>query len=156
MGLIDDVGAGPVGLDTAAFIYFVEEHADYLPIVEPLFAAIDAGRCSAVTSSLTLLETLVVPYRAGDLGLAERYEALLSRGRGLRLIAMDTGLLRGAAQLRAALRVKTPDALQLAAALSTRCTSYVTNDRAVPPVAGLRVLQLRDYLGSRRRPRRGR
>ena len=154
MGLIDDLGSGPVGLDTAIFIYFVEEHAEFLGLVEPLFVGLDGGRWSAVTSSLTLLEVLVVPYRAGDTALAERYEALLSRSRGLRLVDLDRPLLRAAARLRAAVSVKTPDAIQLAAALGTRCTSFVTNDRELPPVPGIRIVQLRNYLAPRRRPRR--
>lgn len=156
MGLIEDVGSGPVGLDTAVFIYFVEEHAEFLPLVEPLFAGVDAGRWPAVTSSLTLLETLVVPYRAHDAALADRYEALLSRSRGLHLVDLDRSLLRAAAHLRATRPVKTPDALQLAAALMTGCTCYVTNDRALPAVPGLRILQLRDYLARPRRARRRR
>lgn len=32
MGLIEDVGGGPVALDTAPFIYFIEEHPRYLPV----------------------------------------------------------------------------------------------------------------------------
>ena len=43
MGLIDDLGDGPIGLDTTVFIYFVEEHADFLPLVEPLFVDLDRG-----------------------------------------------------------------------------------------------------------------
>ena len=41
MGLIDELGAGPVALDTSVFIYFIEEHPQYLPVVEPVFAAVD-------------------------------------------------------------------------------------------------------------------
>ena len=67
---------------------------------------------------MTLLETLVIPYRTGDLALAERYEALLARSRGLRLVDLDRPLLRAAAQLRATAGLKTPDALQIAAALA--------------------------------------
>jgi predicted nucleic acid-binding protein len=152
--LIDDLGAGPVGLDTAVFIYFIEEHAEFLALVEPLLAGVDGGRWSAVTSGLTLLETLVVPYRSGDVSLAERYEAVLSRSRGLRLVDLDRPLLRAAAHLRATLSVKTPDAIQLAAALGASCTSFVTNDRDLPLVPGLRILQLRDYLRPRRPSRR--
>jgi len=37
MGLMADVGRGPVGVDTAIFIYFIEEHPRFLPLVEPLF-----------------------------------------------------------------------------------------------------------------------
>ena len=100
MGLIDDLGPRPIGLDTAVFIYFVEEHAEFLSLVEPLFVGLDGGRWSAVTSSVMLLEALVVPYRAGDTALAERYEALLSGSRGLRLVDLDRPLLRAAAHLR--------------------------------------------------------
>jgi predicted nucleic acid-binding protein len=145
VGLIDDVGGGPTGLDTAIFIYFIEEHPTFLPVVEPLFVAADRGQLELVTSTLTLLETLVVPYRGGDMALADRYEALLTRSRGVRLVEIDRPLLRRTAYLRARTRVRTPDGLQLAAALATRCTTYVTNDRDVPAVSGLRILQVRDY-----------
>lgn len=145
MGLSEDLGPGPIGLDTAVFIYYVQEHPRFLPLVEPVFAGLDAGRWQAVTSGVTLLETLVVPYRAGDLSLAERYEALLTRGRGLRLVDLDRALLRAAAQLRAASGLRTPDALQLAAALEARCSAFLTNDRALPALPGLRILQLSAY-----------
>jgi predicted nucleic acid-binding protein len=52
-----------------------------------------------------------------------------------------------AAQLRAVHpSVRTPDALQLAAALSAGCSAFVTNDRDLPALPGLRILKLRDYL----------
>jgi predicted nucleic acid-binding protein len=47
--------------------------------------------------------------------------------------------------LRAATGVKTPDSLQLAAATSAGCTAFLTNDRSIPAIRGLRVLQLGDY-----------
>lgn len=142
---MEEIGRGPVGLDTVIFIYFIEEHPQFLPLVEPVFAAIDAGSVEGVTSGLTLLETLVAPYRAGNAPLAERYNALLTRSRGIRMVDLHRPLLRAAAQLRATVRVKTPDALQLAATLSANCAAYLTNDRALPPIPGLRILQLRDY-----------
>ncbi len=147
MGLIADLGDGPVAVDTALFIYFIEEHPRYLPLVEPLFLEIAQGRLTAVTSAVTLLEVLVIPYRVGDAELARRYEGLLTRSRGLTLIDATRDQLRAAAQLRGARpQMRTPDALQLAAALSARCTALVTNDRQIPPLPGLRVLQLNDYL----------
>lgn len=147
MGLRAALGRGPVALDTAAFIYFIEDHPRYAPLVAPLFADADRGGRLIVTSALTLLEVLVVPYRAGDLALAERYEAILSHSRGVRLVELDHTQLRAAAQLRAAHRVRTPDALQLATALTQRCSAFVTNNRAMPAVPGLRVLQLSNYVG---------
>ena len=146
MGLIEAVGPGPVALDTGIFIDLVEEHPTYLPAVRPLFAAADRGELEIVTSAITLLEVLVVPYRAGNLPVATRYEALLTRSRGVRLIELDRAQLRATAQLRAVYGVRVPDALQLAAALTARCTVFVTNDRRLPPIPGLRIVQLAEFV----------
>jgi predicted nucleic acid-binding protein len=142
VGLSTDVGMGRVCIDTCIFIYWIEEHPRFMPVVAPLFREADELRRELVTSALTLLEVVVVPYRAGNPILAERYEALLTRSRGIRLVGIDRDQLRAAAQLRASTGAKTPDALQLAAALSTGCRVFVTNDRRLPPVAGLKVIQL--------------
>jgi len=55
-------------------------------------------------------------------------------------------------QLRTAVRLRaqhgalcTPDALQLAATISTGCESVVTDDRRMPAPDGLRVLQLSKF-----------
>ena len=146
MGLSGDLGPGPTALDTALFVYYIEEDEAFPPLVAPIFEDVAAGRRQVVTSSLTLLEVLVVPFRAGNLALADRYETYLSRSRGVRLVDIGRTELRMAAQLRALHpSVRTPDALQLAAALSAGCHSFVTDDRVLPPVAGLGVLQLRSY-----------
>ena len=146
MGLTEDVGRGPVAVDTALFIYLIEEHPRFLAPVRALFERADKGEIEIVTSALTLLEVLVVPLRMGDHRLAAQYDALLTRSRGVRIIDLSRDHLRTAARLRAlhgALR--TPDALQLAAAISAGCGSFVTNDRRMPAPDGLRVLQLSEF-----------
>ena len=145
MGLIADIGSGRTAIDTSLFIYFMEEDRRFLPLIEPLFVEADAGARELVTFALTLLEVLVVPYRAGDRSLADRYEQLLTRSRGMRVFDLSRNQLRYAAQLRAATGVKTPDALQLAAAIASGCSAFVTNDRRIPRISGMRVLQLTDY-----------
>src|SRR5205807_9452828 len=131
--------------DTSIFIYFIEDHPRYRSFVRPLFAHIDDGGLAAVTSVLTLLETLVVPYRCGDRELASKYEAILTNGRGLTVIPIDHSLVRLAAEIRATTSVGTADALQLATALATRCSAFLTNDHRLPPVGGLKVLQLDEF-----------
>lgn len=150
MGLIADLAPGPVAVDTVAFIYYIEEHPRFVDVVAPLFELVAAGKLMMVTSALTLLEVLVIPYRAADVTLAERYESLLTRSRGLSLVEIDRAQLRAAARLRSAFPIRTPDALQVAAALSGGCRTFVTNDRQLPRVTGLTVLQLRDYSKSSR------
>lgn len=149
MGLIDDLDPGPVALDTQAFIYFIEEDERYLPLIKPVFEAIDHGTLPAATSALTLMEVLVVPYRIGNAALAYRYEALLTRSRGLRCLDIDRSVLKAAAQLRATNpRLKPPDAIQVATALIARCRTFLTNDRRIPFIPGLKILQLDKYLPS--------
>ena len=146
MGLIDDLGSGLVGLDTPPFIYFIEEHPRYLSIVRPVFTAIANRMFTGITSALTLLETRVQPYRVGNAPLAEQYEAFLTRSHGLRFEEITSAVLRAAAQLRAAHNIKTPDAIHLATALVANCSVYLTNDRDLPLVPGIRILQVKSYL----------
>ncbi|HKT47598.1 MAG TPA: PIN domain-containing protein [Candidatus Acidoferrales bacterium] len=145
---MQDLGRGPVGLDTAVFIYFIEEHPAFLPLIEPLFREADEGRREFVTSALTLLEVLVVPYRLGDQLLAARYESLLTRSRGIRVAEISRDHLRAAAQIRAATGAKTPDSLQLVAALAGKCATFLTDDRDLPALPGMRILQLSSYLSA--------
>jgi len=145
LALIEDLGAGPVGIDTAVFIYLIEENQRFSAVIAPLFEAADAGELELVVSALTLLEVLVVPYRAGNIPLAERYEAVLTRSRGVRMIDLTRDHMRLAAQLRARTGIATPDALQLATCFASRCSAFVTNDRRLPAIPGLRIIQLREY-----------
>ncbi|MFP5288650.1 MAG: type II toxin-antitoxin system VapC family toxin, partial [Thermoanaerobaculia bacterium] len=121
----------------------------YLPLVQPLFEAIDAGELGAVTSSLTLLEVLVIPFRFSNAALVERYETLLTKSQGLRLVDLDRDFLRAVAQVQASTRAKTPDAIQLAAAMAAGCPVFLTNDDRIPDLPGLRILLLDDYLPGR-------
>src|ERR1700683_3684461 len=141
MGLMRDLGHGPVGVATAIFIYFIEEHLRFLPLIDPLFREVDAGRIELLTSALTLLEVLVVPYRRGDHLLAERYESILTRSRGVHMADISRDHLRAAAQLRAATGVKTPDSLQVVAALAVGCTAFLSNDTEIPDVPRPRFRQ---------------
>jgi len=55
-------------------------------------------------------------------------------------------LARQATVLRARYNIRVPDALQIAAALKSGATAFVTNDRRLRRVQGLKVLVLDDYL----------
>lgn len=145
MGIMEDIGIGPVCLDTCLFIYFIEEDKRYIDIIAQIFEAIHAGSLTAVTSGITLLETLVIPLRNKDKVVATQYEKLLTDSRGLTLLNLDRNLLRIGADIRAKSGIKTPDALQIAAAQLYNCSAFVTNDRRLPKISGLQILQLSDY-----------
>lgn len=73
MGWVDELHGETVGVDTSPFIYLIEEHPTYLASVAEFFSAVHAGHINAVTSTVTLLEVLVQPFRRAADELAARY-----------------------------------------------------------------------------------
>ena len=82
MSLLDDLPDGAiVGIDTAPFIYLIEQHAVYDTIVTPFFRdRIKPGQNHGVTSVITVSEVLVQPLRRKEPELIGRYESVLRRG----------------------------------------------------------------------------
>jgi predicted nucleic acid-binding protein len=148
MSLLDAVPEGAVvGLDTAPIIYFLEEHADYGPVVLPLFdQRLQQGKNRAVTSVISLAEVLVKPLQAGRGDLVKRYRDLLTKAPHLSLLDLSAAVAERAAELRARHGVRLPDACQLAAALEGGATHFLTNDASLRKVTELTVLVLKDYL----------
>jgi predicted nucleic acid-binding protein len=147
MGSLTLPGSGTVYIDTQIFIYSVEKHPDYAPLLRPLWQAVEDGRLEVVTSELTLLETLVAPLKNGDVALASAYEQMFQLG-GIRLLPVSQPVLREAARLRATiLPLRTPDALHAATALLSGSACFVTNDNAFRRVPGLPVILLDDARG---------
>lgn len=146
MGIMNDIGEGPVCLDTCVFIYFIEENSDFLELILPIFEAIDKGLLVAITSGITLIETLVIPFRCSNEELADQYERILTKSPGMRMYELDRELLRQGVYLRARFGLKTPDALQIAAAQRGGCSTFITNDRRLPDIEKLKIVQLSSYL----------
>jgi predicted nucleic acid-binding protein len=131
-----------VGLDTAPLIYFIEKHPTYLPLLLPFFEALDRGDIQVVTSTLTLTEVLVHPYRDGNQALAEQYFHMLLNARNLRTVPLSPAIAAEAARIRAAYQLKTPDAIQLATAKEGGATAFLTNDAGLAGIPGLRLVVL--------------
>ncbi|HVA90439.1 MAG TPA: PIN domain-containing protein [Chloroflexota bacterium] len=132
-------------LDTNCIIYSVERTAPYADILLPLWQDASIGSIRLVTSSLTLLEVIVGPLRAGDELLEVGYRRLLQQTTDPRLISITDVILEKAARIRATLRLRTPDAIHAATALSEGCTHLLTNDATFRRVLGLTVTLLNDY-----------
>ncbi len=142
---LKDCKGQKIALDTMVFIYAFEEHPTYLPIIRPFFRAVEKGEVEAVTSTLTLAECLVQPYRKKDMALAARYRVLFRNFPNLSVIPVTDDIAERTALLRANYRLKTPDAIQLASALVSGSRSFLTNDEALGPVEGIQILVL-DHL----------
>lgn len=135
-----------VALDTAPFIYFIEENQAYLSVVRPFFEALNAGDFVAVTSVVTLIEVLVHPFRAGDPELARRYRGILEEAEGLRTVPLSWRIAEEAARIRAQHNLRTPDDIQLATAAREGAAFFLTNDSRIPSLPGLQPLILDDLL----------
>jgi predicted nucleic acid-binding protein len=137
-----------VGADTVVFIYHLEDHPRYARLTQRVFEAWEEGRNSGVTSVITLLELLVKPKREGKREVARDYLELLSTYPTLTIVEVDIGLADLAADLRAKYGLRTPDALQLAAALQAGAGGFITNDSRLKGVAELEVVLLDELLGA--------
>lgn len=131
-----------VGLDTAPLIYFIEENPAYLETIRPFFVAMNRGEFSVVTSTVTLLEVLVHPFRRGERELAQQYRDILLGAEGLITISLSQDIAEEAARLRASHNIRTPDAIQMATAFRAGASRFLTNDVRLPSLPELQVLVL--------------
>ena len=130
-----------VGLDTAPLIYFIEENPAYIEIVRFFFEAMDRGDFMVVTSTVTLLEVLVHPLRSNNRELATEYRDILLNSR-LMTLEVSNAIAEQAAQLRATHNIRTPDAIQISAALNAGATHFFTNDIRLPEIPSLQILSI--------------
>jgi len=142
MEWIEALGGTIVGLDTAPLIYLIEENPIFLPFVRPFFEAVDRGEFRVVTSILTLTEVLVHPMRRGDQELADQYRRILLHASQVTTAPVSEMIADEAAQLRARHGLRTPDAIQLATAIRSGASSFLTNDTRLPSLPPLNMLVL--------------
>ncbi len=128
MGLVDELRGLRICVDTAPLIYFIEKHPKYLNIVRPVFIEIDAGKIEAITSTITLLEVLVLPFKTKNEKLAERYREILLHSEGLTTFEILHEISEMASKLRARYSIKTPDAIQIAVGVLYGATKFLSND----------------------------
>jgi predicted nucleic acid-binding protein len=112
------------------FMYFIERNPRYLDIVKPVFLEIDAGNIDAITSTITLLEVLVLPFKQDNQALIESYRSLILYSEGLTTYEVFHEVSVLAAQLRARYSIRIPDAIQIAIGQLYGAEAFLTNDAA--------------------------
>ncbi len=124
-------------VDTAPWIYLLEDHPEFAARFVALFEAAERGQVHLALSTITLAEVLTGPFKSGQSALAKRYETALGH---YQLVPLSASVASLAAQLRVQYRLKLPDAVQLASALDIGAAALVTHDRDFSAVQGLPVL----------------
>lgn len=63
MGQLNIPDGSIVYLDTSILIYTIEKFPNYLPLLEPMWEQLETGKIQAISSELTLMETLVLLFK---------------------------------------------------------------------------------------------
>lgn len=146
MDITSKITGATVALDTIPIIYFIEENRKYFKIVEKIFRCIASGKTSAVISTITLLEVLVLPYRVNNTKLAEAYKNILLLSPGIIVVPLSSFIAEEAARLRAKYAINTPDAIQIATTLHGGAKYFISNDLRLKKVLETSVMILDDYV----------
>jgi predicted nucleic acid-binding protein len=110
------------------FIYALEDYPRYGGLADHVLEWVEQSGHTSVTSTITMTEFLVKPYRTLNEEAVSRIYILLSTYPNLEWIAPDLEIADLAARLRAHYKLKTPDAVLAATALQSRATGLITND----------------------------
>ena len=78
------------------------------------------------------------PLREGNLALLEQFDKFFAQPEVV-TVQLDARVFNLATELRAQYRLKTPDALHLAAAISSECDEFWSNDDRLAKIAGSQI-----------------
>ena len=135
-----------IAIDTCIFIYQWEAHPVYSRLTDHIFSSLEQSDFHGLTSTVTITELLVHPYRDNDLARVHDLLSLLSTYPNLEWISPSLEIAVRAAELRAQHRLPTADALQAATAVYAKATAMVTNDPIFRRVSDLEVAILDDFV----------
>lgn len=135
-----------IAIDTCIFICQWEAHRVYSLLTDHIFSSLEQSNFNGLTSTVTMTELLVHPYRDKDFARVHDLLSLLSTYPNLEWISPSLEIAVRAAELRAKHRLSTPDALQAATAIEAKATAMVTNDPIFQRVPELEVSILDDFV----------
>lgn len=127
-----------VYLDSCAVIYAIEGSTELQARIGAVLLPPDEESPCVVYTDLTRLECRVKPMADKDARLLEQYDNFFSTP-GYEKHTLDARTFDIATSIRAESRIKTPDALHLAAAIATGCSQFWTNDTRLVRAASGRI-----------------
>ncbi len=142
MGLKKTLSGKIVFIDTSPLIYFIEGHSEYQKELEEVFKANNKGEIQLITTTLTLMEVLVQPYKNNRKDLVEKYEQIITGSPNIEVIDIDLDIARKAAEIRAIYNLKTPDAIQVSASILQKADIFLSNDAGFQKIKEIPVVLL--------------
>jgi predicted nucleic acid-binding protein len=124
-------------VDSAPIIYVLESHPKFAEKFSDIFLRHERGEIELAVTTVTMAEVLTGPLSAGEEALAKRYRAVLE---SWRVVDFTADIAESAARIRSKHRLKLPDAIQVASAISINADAFVTHDRDFAKIRGLKIL----------------
>lgn len=136
-------------IDTNILISGFEDKSERGDIIGRLFSqAMEQMETPLRTSELTISELLVRPFENRDDRLIQEYRSAFASS-WLQAAPVDRNILELAALIRARRkRVKLPDAIHMATALTSNCTHFLTNDAGFEGLAESLTGTSENWLGN--------
>ena len=123
------------------FIYWIEEHPDYIDRIDRILAKIESRGDQLCTSAFGIGEVLVGALRHGDRRRADAIRKAM-RPPHIELLRFDTETAEHYAEIRARHRTSAPDSIHLACAAAAGVDLFLTNDAKLTKlhVPGIRFI----------------
>lgn len=131
-----------VYIDTNIFIYFLDGQEPFLTMVYPFLEALINGEIIGYTGDAVIAETMVQPYKLGNIAMIEQFKAFFAQDDFLTILPHDDKAFDLAAKLSGTKGMKLVDSLHMATALQAGCDYLITHDKGIKPVDGIRIVQL--------------
>lgn len=135
-----------VAVDSACFIYFLEDNPKFCDLAEPIFELAERDKISIISSVLILVEVLTGYRRAKDRSAENDFKQMLKDFPAIEVCEFSDKLVNHIVDLRIKYGIKTPDAIHLATAIERKADVFITNDKQLKKVKEIAILYLGDYL----------
>lgn len=128
-----------IALDSNVFIYHFEGNLEFTPFTDKIFEKLTLGEVKAVTSIISLIETLSYP--APSQVIKDITDAFLGIP-NLNIFDVNEQIAFEAARIRREYRFRLPDSIQLATAKLNKAQAFVSNDARLKQFNELKVMLL--------------
>lgn len=93
-----------------------------------------------------MLEVLVKPFEKNAVEIAQKYKNLILNSNNLYVIEITEIVIEEASKLRAKYKIKTPDAIQIAAAILYNVDLIISNDKELEKINEVKIVSLDNLL----------
>lgn len=133
-----------VFLDTMVFIYYFENHHKFLHILSAIFTSIEKSYVKGYTSTITMAEILVKPYKLKDFEAAQDYQTIISQLPNFSIVPITSNIANTSAFLCAEYGLGLADAMQISGAIETKSDFFISNDYKLKKIKEIKIVCLND------------